>query len=205
MGEIISLDRKKFIKPLVFALGVLIIALILYLVVLPFYPIFKYKFFGKDISTVDPQNLSAVTEQTKALLGGQKAAGGNRLVIAKIGVNTPIMEGQNENALNQGAWRLPESSTPDKSGNTIITGHRFKYLPPNNLTFYLFDKLAVGDIFSIFWAGEEYYYRIREIKRVPAEETGILAPSAESIITLFTCDPIWSQDNRLVVIGEPVK
>jgi sortase A len=99
---------------------------------------------------------------------------------------------------------LPDSSTPDQGGNTVITGHRFKYLPPNNLTFYLFDKLAAGDIISVIWHEQEYYYRIKETKIVDKTETSILNQTREPILTLFTCHPIYSEENRLVVIAEPV-
>lgn len=127
----------------------------------------------------------------------------NRLVISKIGVNAPIVESQNEEyGLSLGAWRVPDSSTPDKGGNTVITGHRFKYLPPSNLTFYLFHKLEKDDIISVLWKGEYYFYQIRETKIVEPEAIEIMDPSSDSILTLFTCHPVYSQKQRLVVVGE---
>jgi sortase A len=107
--------------------------------------------------------------------------------------------------LNRGAWRLPDSSTPDIGGNTVITGHRFKYLPPNNLTFYLLDKLAVGDKIDIKWKGKILKYEVYLTKVVPAEDTTVIAPTDEPILTVFTCDPIFSTKNRLVVLAKPIK
>ena len=53
------------------------------------------------------------------------AVSGNRVIITKIGVNAPIVESKSaEYGLSKGSWRIPESSTPDKGGNTVITGHR---------------------------------------------------------------------------------
>jgi sortase A len=101
-----------------------------------------------------------------------------------------------------GAWRVPESSTPDKGGNTVITGHRFKYLPPSNLTFYLLDKMETGDIISVVYKEKEYYYRVKEIKIVDKTELSILAPTKEPILTIFTCHPIYSTEKRLVVTGD---
>ena len=100
---------------------------------------------------------------------------------------------------------MPESSTPDKGGNTVITGHRFKYLPPNNLTFFLFDKLAKDDIISVIWRGKNYFYKIKETKIIKPPELSILKPTDASTLTLYTCDPVYSQKNRLVVIGELIK
>jgi LPXTG-site transpeptidase (sortase) family protein len=84
----------------------------------------------------------------------------------------------------------------------ILTGHRFKYLPPSNLTFYLFHKLEEGDIASVIWDNKLYYYRIKEIKTVSGEDTSILKQTKTPILTIYTCDPIYSTKNRLVVISE---
>lgn len=127
----------------------------------------------------------------------------DRLIIPKIGVNIPIIESDNEEyGLDRGTWIIPDSSTPDKGGNTVLTGHRFKYLPPSNLTFYLFHKLEKGDIASVLWKGKTYYYRIKETKIVPGNDISILDKTDEPILTMFTCDPIYSTKNRLVIRGE---
>src|SRR3989344_126426 len=42
-----------------------------------------------------------------------------QITIDKIGVDTEIIEGANAHtALNQGVWRIPFTSTPDRGGNT---------------------------------------------------------------------------------------
>ncbi|MEK7160426.1 MAG: class E sortase [Patescibacteria group bacterium] len=197
--------QRSFQKTLVSILGFLIIALVLYLVILPFYPILKYNFLKEEVKVAEQKAASS----SRTVLAQEKRVeenySGNRLVIDKIGVNTSIVEGENENALNRGAWRAPESSTPSAGGNTVITGHRFKYLPPNNLTFYLLDKLVAGDTILVIWNDKEYWYLVSETKIVPPEAMEILNPTDKPILTLFTCDPIWSQTNRLVVISEPVE
>jgi sortase A len=207
----IKLDKIGFIKALVIMLELLAVALLIYLLISPLWPALIYRLAppGKD-SPVDWQNITEVKEQTKRIISHLPAADGNlpdnRVIIPKIGVSAPIIESISDNyALSRGAWRLPKGSTPDKGGNTVITGHRFKYLPPNNLTFYLLNKLAVGDIVSLIWENKEYDYKIKEAKIVPATEISILNPSEKSILTLFTCDPIWSEKNRLVVVGELIK
>ena len=151
--------NKKFIKILIIALEALAVGVIIYLVALPFYPLVKYRLLhgqqGNATSFTATSSLTKVPEKVKeetaAIKNHLPQAGydvsPNRVIIPKIGVNAPIVESSNaEYGLSRGAWRIPESSTPNMGGNTVITGHRFKYLPPHNLTFYLFHKLEIGFI-----------------------------------------------------------
>ncbi|OGF29899.1 hypothetical protein A3H09_02930 [Candidatus Falkowbacteria bacterium RIFCSPLOWO2_12_FULL_45_13] len=201
-------DNNKILKALVFILELLAIGLAAYLIIMPVWPALKYKYFQLNqagaAEAPDPKKTASQTEPpTNPLPAAEENISLNRLLIAKIGVNAPIVEAKNsEIGLSRGAWRIPESSTPDHGGNTVITGHRFKYLPPNNLTFYLLDKLITGDLVSLSWKNKIYNYRIKETKIVPASEVSILEPTAQPTLTLYTCDPIFSKKNRLVVIGE---
>ncbi|HOZ56306.1 MAG: Sortase family protein [Parcubacteria group bacterium ADurb.Bin316] len=205
-------NKKKVIRALVFTLELLALTLLLYIFILPVYPLAGYKFFIADneniaIDAKDEQAVKQKTEEYKnSFPQSEYAVSPNRLIITKIGVNAPIVETKNEQyGLSKGAWHIPESSTPDKGGNTVITGHRFKYLPPNNLTFYLLDKLEVGDIIAVIWKEENYYYRVRETKVVPDTDFSVLNPSDKPIITLFTCTPIYSTEKRLVVVGDLIE
>jgi sortase A len=195
--------------------------LALYLIFLPVFPLLYFR-LNQGLSTA-PAVPGAVWQNTGDLVavpGGQggrlpqtedkkieqKKDDSNRIIIKKIGVDAPIIESKNEKyGLNRGAWRLPDSSTPDIGGNTVITGHRFKYLPPNNLTFYLLDKLEKGDKIDVRWKGKILKYEVYLTKIVPAEDTSVIAPTDEPILTVFTCDPIFSTKNRLVVLAKPIK
>jgi len=129
----------------------------------------------------------------------------NLLIIPKIGVKIPIIEGTTESVLNSGAWRLPETSTPDQGGNTAIAGHRWKYRPPSEKTFYLLDKLEIGDTFKIIWDGKDYNYKIIGVSVVLPTDVWVLNPTQKSVVTLITCTPLFSTKNRLVVKGELVE
>ena len=248
-------NNPKILKALVITLELLALGLIVYLVILPFYPTVKYYANVRKNSNVNFQDIDAVkkiVEETLKLsaieeppaipdkISGEEEGAENikqpsdadkiageeepfpqlpsppqdtqtsppklsprRIIIPKIGVNAPIIDTENEDyGLSKGAWRLPDSSTPDKSGNTVLTGHRFKYLPPSNLTFYLFHKLEKGDITSVAWDGKIYYYRVKEIKIVSKDEVSILKQTKDPTLTMFTCDPIYSTKNRLVIVSE---
>jgi sortase A len=203
-----EIQKKKMVKVTVFALEALAVLLLVYLVGLPLYPALKYKVSIENTSAfAEAKNVEAVKEETQKIYGGLPQAeydiSPNRIIIPKIGVNAPIVESNNsEYGLSLGAWHVPESSTPDRGGNTVITGHRFKYLPPSNLTFYLFHKLEIGDIASVIWDEEEYYYEIKQIKIIEPTEVSILDATVNPTLTMFTCHPIYSTDKRLVVVAE---
>jgi len=198
--------RERLFKIGAFLLIAIGIAVLIY----PFIPYLSYKLFPPS-----QENAASLIETPRKsgflsflpIIGDKIATSeepptGNRLIIPKIGVNIRIVEGENDRALLRGAWRIPQSSTPDKKGNTVITGHRFRFLPPNNTTFYLLDKMGVGDKFTIIWEDKEYQYQVKETKVVNPDQTEITAPSSQPIITLYTCTPLFTTKQRLVVTGE---
>jgi sortase (surface protein transpeptidase) len=153
--------NKIHLKALVYTLELLALGLAIYLVFLPFYPLLKYGVEDQS-PPAQTQNLEVAVKEAKdfknTLPASEYDVSPNRLIISKIGVNAPIVESKNADyGLSRGAWRVPETSTPDKGGNTVITGHRFKYLPPNNLTFYLLDKMEPQDIITVLWQDKEYF------------------------------------------------
>jgi len=126
------------------------------------------------------------------------------IVIDKIGVNMPIVEGKDMSVLRKGAWRSPWSSTPDKGGNTVLFGHRYMYLPPHPRTFYSLDKLVVGDTFVVTWGEQKYTYKVVETKVVPPEDISVLHQTEKPTITLITCTPVFTTKNRLIIRAEMI-
>lgn len=126
----------------------------------------------------------------------------NRVVIPELLLNQPILEGRSVYTVDKGVWRPPYSSTPDKGGNTILIGHRFTYSSP--AVFYHLDLLRPADRFTIFWQGQKYVYQVRETRIVNPTDTSVEAPTEEPVITLYTCTPLWTAKQRLVIRAERV-
>ncbi len=199
---------KRQTKKIIFSLNFLALIIFLYLFLAPLYPLLKYQLVIKPQNQTPDYQSQKISEQTApealAHLPKTKNSPTNRLIIPKIGVNAPIVEAKSARVgLNRGAWHLPNTSDPTQGGNMVITGHRFKYLPPNNTTFYLLDKLAVGDKISVIWRQKPYYYEVEKIKIVAANDQSIIQPTTEPTLTLFTCQPLYSQKQRLVIIARP--
>lgn len=121
----------------------------------------------------------------------------NRLVLPTIQLDQEIHEGESFETMSRGLWRRPNASTPDKGGNTVIVGHRFTYSDPAVL-FHL-DKIKIGDAFPVYWLGKEYDYQVSDIRVVSPLAVEVESPTADPLLTIYTCTPIWTGTDRLVV------
>jgi sortase A len=126
-----------------------------------------------------------------------------RLIIPKIGVDIPIIinEQNEKRGLARGAWQIPGTAEPGEVGgygNMVLSAHRYLYTSGPH-TFFNLDKLAAGDEIIIEWLGETYRYVVEGSRVVPPTEVSILNPTSEPLLTLFTCTPVFSTKNRLVI------
>ncbi len=127
----------------------------------------------------------------------------NRLVIPQIDLNAEVFDGPYASTLSKGIWHRPKTSTPDQGSNTVLVAHRFTYRSP--AIFYNLDKMKKDDTFVLYWGGKEYDYKVREIKTVQPTDTYIEEPTPEPILTLYTCTPLWTSKERLVIIADLIK
>lgn len=177
----------------------------------PFWPQIRYAIWlPADESLVPKLTASRPTDAGEfsggALLIDRRAVPeGNRIIIPKIDVDMPILEGTNEKtSLDKGAWKMPSTSSPDQGGNTAITAHRYKNKPPSKETFYLLDKLEIGDTFTINWNGLAYKYQVKEVKVVKPTAVDVLNNTEQPVVTLITCTPLFTTKLRLVVVAQEV-
>lgn len=134
----------------------------------------------------------------------QPASHPNGLVIPVMLLDQPVHEGPIRDTykiLNQGIWRWPNGSTPDKGGNTVFIGHRFTYTQPKGVFYYL-NKVQLGDEIGVWWNNKLYVYKVSTISEVPPTQTSIEDPTSDARLTIFTCTPLWLPNNRLVVVAQ---
>jgi hypothetical protein len=100
-------------------LSLVVVAAALYILLTPFLPDVQYG-ISKTVRAASPS--VATVEEIVPI--------DNRLIISEIGVNAPILEGESAGILDQGIWRRPNTSTPDKGGNTVLVGQQlFIFFP----------------------------------------------------------------------------
>lgn len=177
-------------------ISVVIFCLAIYIIVTPFLPEIRLKldqWLHGDNQLVYQSALAEGNNQD--LLPIPEV---NTLVIPKIGVNGEVYEGADASTLELGIWRRPNTSTPDQGSNTVIVAHRFMYTSGPK-TFYHLDKIEDGDKIQVYWQGQEYIYQVYETEVVPPTAVEVEDPTNDPILTLYTCTPLWTAKDRLVV------
>lgn len=159
--------------------------------------------FANDFDSKNTKGNQATNSKNESQLNHKVYDIENTLIIPSINVNGEIHEGEDEQTMNKGLWRIPHSSTPDKSSNTVIVAHRFMWTSGAK-TFYHLDKVNPGEEITLIWNKKKYIYKVHETKIVAPQETYIESPTKQPQLTLYTCHPLWTSDKRLVVIAKPV-
>ena len=139
------------------------------------------------------------------------------LVIPKIFANVAVTENVNpadpekyQEALRElgGVAHAIGSSVPGELGTTYIFGHSTDAsinVARFNAVFYLLRKLAIGDIITAYYHGEQFDYRVAEKKVVdPDDITDIVGIEDKERLVLQTCWPPGTTWKRLLVVAEPV-
>lgn len=182
-------------------LSIAVIGLGFYIALTPLIPNLDYWLKDKSPATIAPYSgeLAKAVGSDSSLPAPKE----NRLVIPSIALNEPIAESNSITAINNGGtWRRPNTSTPIEENNTVIVGHR--YFGSDVSTFYHLDKVEIGQSIAVYWEGEEFVYEVTDKKVVDPSAVEIEAPTTEKQLTLYTCTPVWTATDRLVIIAKPV-
>ena len=124
--------------------------------------------------------------------------------IERIGVEWPVVLSTDKHLPRfKGVGWLLGSAYPGFAGNMVLLGH---FDGPYS-TFGRLGELRPGNEFSVFTAGGEHRYRVRELFETERNDVGVLAPTEEAAATLITCSGQWlpslkDYSHRLVVTAD---
>lgn len=124
------------------------------------------------------------------------------IIIPKIDVKAPVYYGSGHDVLSIGTGFIEGTALPfgKKGEHAFIAGHRGTYYVK---TFVDVGKLELKDRFSLLLGDILFVYEINEIKIIrPWEFNPFTSDPEKSLLTLFTCDPIPTFENRLLITGE---
>ncbi|MDQ5850590.1 MAG: sortase, partial [Chloroflexota bacterium] len=152
----------------------------------------------------------SVPEWALAPVSGPKSAWDKvrptRIRVPRIGVDTEIVEG----GFSLAGWDVarytavhywPLSAFPGTRGNIVVAAHvgykdaMFNHLP----------QAAVGDEIVLSIGPAERRYRVKEILTVLPQDSWVMAPTQDEMLTLITCIPIKVYSHRLIVRAVPVE
>jgi sortase A len=141
---------------------------------------------------------TSAQEQHKVSLSRAVAKEGDvlgRIEIPRLGVKVAILEGTTSETLRLGVGHIEGTALPGETGNVGIAGHRDTY-------FRALKDIRTNDEIQIQTATGLSRFEVDSVQIVDPGDTGVLAPSAGSAITLVTCYPfhfIGAAPKRFVV------
>lgn len=160
----------------------------------------------------DPESIIVSPNTTKV------ATNESRLLIPKIAVDVPIVWDANAadtNSLNQAmdkgiVWFNIQGANakPGEKGNFVVSGHSSNDWTDGGNYKFIFarlEKMAAGDVVYANYNGTRYTYKITGTKVVkPTDVASLQIGNDKPYITLITCTPLGTAQNRLLVFGEQI-
>ncbi|GAA4559941.1 hypothetical protein GCM10023193_18730 [Planotetraspora kaengkrachanensis] len=146
------------------------------------------------------------------LPGGSSSAAPSRLLrIPRLGPDYKyaIVEGADSEELRKGPGHYPGTAMPGQIGNFAISGHRTTYSAP----FTRINELRHGDDIVVDATDARYTYQVIRQEIIGPTRTDVVNPVPEhpaqrpsqALITMTTCDPKYSAQERPVVYGVPAR
>ncbi len=154
----------------------------------------------EEVAAPEPPPESVEVGDALAVMEFRRGGDGTSIVI-----DTPvaIVEGVTAEALESGPGRYPGTAYPGEAGNFAVAGHRTTYGAP----FWNLDQLQEGDEVHVTdREGTRWVYVVAEQRIVAPTDISVLEPDPlgndRPTLTLTTCNPRWSQRERLIVFAE---
>jgi sortase A len=139
--------------------------------------------------------VAAVTPMPVPTAGPEHAV---RIQIPSIGVDAPVVEGDDWEALKQGAGHHIGSANPGERGNCIISAHNdifgeiFRDLP----------DLDVGAEIFVYTPSQVYRYIVSQTRIIKPTEVSVMEPTSSPVLTLISCYPYGVDSHRIVVVAD---
>jgi len=123
-----------------------------------------------------------------------------RILIPSVGIDlkvidAPIINGYWELSDNTASYGLG-SGLPGTKGNTVIFAHAREGL------FYNLKDVKVNDTVYVFTKNNWFRYKVNKITAVYPNQTEIISPTKNEVLTLYTCTGFYDE-KRLIVRALP--
>jgi sortase A len=95
-----------------------------------------------------------------------------------------VAEGTRPRVLRVAVGHIRGTALPGQTGNVVLAAHRDTF-------FRRLGELKSGDLIGITVPGRQYLYSVRFTDVVDPNETWVLEPSTDQLLTLVTCYPFY--------------
>lgn len=194
-------EEKLHLRQINNGLSVVVILLSLYIMAAPLLP--AVSFWWKNHFGSKPPLVIANSPDKGPDAPPEVIPEENTLVIPGLSMQETIHGGSSAAALRKGVWHRPGTSSPDKGSNTVLVGHRFTY--DGAAVFYHLDTVKEGDRIVLYWNKQKYSYEVSRVFVVPPTAGEIEFPTEEPLLTIYTCTPLFTAKDRLVIQAKPVE
>jgi sortase A len=136
--------------------------------------------------------------------GGRPALGSNLvglLEIPRLGLSTPVVEGDDSDALRGAAGHLPDTPRPWEPGNSAIAAHRDGIFRPLR-------NIRAGDELRMRTPRGAFRYQVTSTHIVAPTDLSVLQARDAQMLTLITCYPfnyVGSAPKRFIVHAERIE
>ena len=188
-----ALRERKWARRLVSGLSVVMLLVAVGVLGYPF-----YTNLYQDRVQGGLDNQLATPELEQAYRDGTLNEGDSltRLMIPSLDVDVIVVEGTTMSALRAGAGHYRDTPLPCESGNVAIAGHRTTYGRP----FHNIDRLKQGDTIILETPVGSCTYTVNKAPFiVEPTDFSVVGPTPNGTLTLTTCHPKNSADQRLIV------
>ena len=123
-----------------------------------------------------------------------------RIVIPSIGVDAPVVLGDDWESLKLGVGHHLGSANPGERSNMVLSAHNdifgeiFRYLP----------DLQMEDEILVHTASQTFRYQVRAKRIIEPTQVDVMAPTRKPVVTLISCYPYLIDMQRIVVVAELV-
>lgn len=134
------------------------------------------------------------------------------LLIPSLSVNAPVIpdvDGGDKDtyfkALQGGVAHFSGTAKPGEGSNIFIFGHSSYYAwDPGDYkeVFKNLEDIKEGDEIDLWYQSKKYKYIVTVTKIVDPGDVSVLKPTPTEQVTLMTCVPVGTDENRLIVIGK---
>jgi len=95
-----------------------------------------------------------------------------------------VVEGVDKTALRRAVGHIPGTALPGQAGNVGVAGHRDTFFRP-------LKDLKVKDEIRFSTLKGDFKYEVESLRIVDPANVGVLAPSAQNVLTMVTCYPFY--------------